>query len=423
MVEECAAPPSKRSRLTQAAFGKGAQAPSIDLKFIATTATSAAWYSPKAQSVGQNIADLSLMNYLHEHDKFGELDKAFLSCFAGSHCYCFRRVVAPGKRDQELSWRLGLWNFGDTAAITWPVEFVKAPMHEHEDVDLIDFRNKLREPECVGVVSWDNLVARPYRWRSPAWLKQRFRHAPNNWLWRVRAVLDGPEVSLKVQACRDAFWNLDSSQVRMLAHYLGVALETRASLFDMLMAIVMRILGISEAEALELLGMRLRSTDESPAVTELLQLEEAAKLLHPRDEELLIKEQRKQRDKKEEDDLFRSEFAARRKAARVAAAKAAPKPLRRLGAKPPSLRLPAHEVLDHATAKTMAPPKSYVWRAFSHSSWEGRLPPHGIIRKPWAKYSSSGEALRTLVCALWVQYHADNAIPHAECPVLGVFGT
>ena len=88
---------------------------------------------------------------------------------------------------------------------------------------------------------------------------------------------------------------------------------------------------------------------------------------------------------------------------------------------PPKPKAPAPDVIDIETANKLKPPHSYLWRAFAHQAWEGRLPPFKTISEPWAHYDNTNQALFAVVKRLWAQHCMVEAIPTSECPIDGLF--
>ena len=178
-----------------------------------------------------------------------------------------------------------------------------------------------------------------------------------------------------------------------------------------------QVLGVDDDAVLEKLQARL-ADDEDPEVThELLQVDEAATFLHPSDEQALAKEQANARQQREESSEFKRELATARAEVR-AKERAARKTSGVRTAARPRLPPPSGLVDDHAMAKRLSPPGSYVWRAFAHGAWEGRIPPRKTIVERW-RDQSPAEAMHKLLVALWKQYIEMQGIPPKQCPMLG----
>jgi hypothetical protein len=146
-------------------------------------------------------------------------------------------------------------------------------------------------------------------------------------------------------------------------------------------------------------------------------------LLTREDEAELDKEQKKQRERRVAEADFEKDFRETKRTHRLAAGLAAGggKKVAKKGKPAPRLILPAPDVLQQSEAKKYAPPGSYVWRAFSHNSWEGRLPPFGIVARNWHKSGGAAEALRQVLVELWKSYCQAEGYTADECPMLGVY--
>lgn len=73
-----------------------------------------------------------------------------------------------------------------------------------------------------------------------------------------------------------------------------------------------------------------------------------------------------------------------------------------------------------ADANALKPQGSFVWRAWSHNAWEGRLPPHTCVRRSWVG-GSAKNAFKLLLIELWSQYLTDQGMSCDECPIQGLF--
>ena len=308
----------------------------------------------------------------------------------------------------------------------WPVELVPVPCYGDAGVWFsLCFRTKSRRPVLFPASTWDNLVGLPFEWKSPAWLSTHFPLAPHAWTCAVRAIVRRPvngDEPLKAVIARMGWFDWDLATMTRVAQLIREDIPGDArTLLQVLLALTTKVLGISEDDAIDILKRRLALRDKSPAVEELLELDEGGKLMLAKDEEDLRKEQRRQTDTAERLDEFAREYRELM-AGRRAAAKAAEKAQAKRGARAaPRPRLPGDAVINISEANRWKPPGSYVWRAWTKNAWQGRVPPHATVNRPWSKFGTSAAAFRSLICELWKQYCADQSIEPANCPMLGVF--
>ena len=213
-------------------------------------------------------------------------------------------------------------------------------------------------------------------------------------------------------AAKNHFWDMGIADLKLVAKHLGIELPAKASLSECLIAMTMSILECSEDGAFTYLAPRLFSKHavDQGIVSELLELDEASKLLTREDEEELHKEQKRQHDLAERESDFKQDFKERRKAHR-ASAKVKPK-------KQKQLVMPPAEEINHERAKKLLPPDSYIWRAFSANAWQGRCPPANTVSRGWKE--NPGEALRELLVILWEQWCSKEGVHISDCPMQGL---
>lgn len=417
-TEDSTAPPSKRVRLPPEAFGRGAKQSTVVYKGLVSSSAKPPWFSPGAPQIGINTADLSLLRYAQATEQYDQLGQAFLSSCASGQSFIFKRVLgSPEENDIATGWVVGLANFGDSSAIVWPVDL----QYMSTSKRVVQFRAKLRAPEMMPILSWHNLVAIPFTWRSPLWFNANFPLASRTWHMQVRPVVDlADEAPLATVAARQSWWALDVRELKKVSQHLGIVVDPGASLFDALTAMTCKVLGISESEALEYLGGRLRAHDDPECVEELLQIDEASNLLHRNDEEDLHREKKKQAADRDSDTTFYREYSAVKKKYRPVAMAPAKPGRRKKESGSQVLRVPPGDVIDLASAKELKPPGSFVWRAWSHGAWEGRLPPHKVVRRSWSG-GSAGIAFKLLLQVLWDQYLKDEGLEQADCPIVGLY--
>ena len=411
--------PAKKMRLAPTEFGhvKG-EACSIDLDGVASRCSQAAWYSPAAPALGENTADHHFHTYLAETNQWEAIGNGHL----GRICRCapviFRRQQVEGHADLPFDYHVGLFAWGDTSCTAWPVELVAAPYHKDDAAWALSFRTKAREPVQLSILSWDNLVGRHFRWRSPASLKTCWPRAGGTWHAAIRAMVDTAEDKpLKVLAAEAAWWDFDLGELHSLAPHVGCRLDKEDTLFQACRKMTAQVLGMDDDDVLQHLQARLAEDEDPEAIDELLEVDKAATLLHPTDAKGLGKAKADAQKRLHDANEFKRDLAAARAKARARAEAAKKHKGDRKAARP---RLPVDIVPDHATAKRYSPPGSYVWRAFAHGGWEGRNPPQKTMIERWNDQTPA-QALRKLLVRLWAQHCTTHGVQPRHCPLLGVF--
>lgn len=128
-------------------------------------------------------------------------------------------------------------------------------------------------------------------------MRSQFGRVPPQWQRAVRAIVEAttPEPLQKV-AARQGWWALGVADLQPIAKHLDIALPDKPSLAEALVGMMQATLGVDEEGALTLLAGRLvvMPQHEAPVVDELLELDEASKLLSREDEAEMQKEQQRQ---------------------------------------------------------------------------------------------------------------------------------
>lgn len=178
LVEADCALPRKKACLTPQAFGKVVDTPSVQLKGVCGTNSKAPFYSPKAENLCVPIADHTLVRYCMRFNKFNLIDSAELGCFGDGNLFVFKQVP-NGAIDLECGWHVGCCHCAGSGIIAWEVSL--EPIPGHDGCFYVGFKNRCAEPSILPVVSWEHIVAREFKWRSPAYQLLRFDSAPTGW--------------------------------------------------------------------------------------------------------------------------------------------------------------------------------------------------------------------------------------------------
>jgi hypothetical protein len=236
-------------------------------------------------------------------------------------------------------------------------------------------------------------------------------------------VLGPDEAPLSVVAARNAWWSLDLASLKEVAGHLQLPVPAQSSLFDALVIMVRGVLQNTEEEALAILAQRLVSLDGGQeCVQELLEVDEAAKVLTFEDEKVLKKEQEAGKERQNNYHIFAAEYVAKKKAVRAAAQGVAPKASAKgkakAAAKPAPRRLPARmgTNMSQQEAKEWMPPGSYIWKSNNDGSWCAKLPPFNKVGRSWRRHGEE-QALRLVVSLLWHQFMDLHGMGPEDCPI------
>ena len=203
--------------------------------------------------------------------------------------------------------------------------------------------------------------------------------------------------------------------LRKLGQHRGVAgIDSKTSLFTVLLLLVVDILGVTEAEALEIISQRFvrMRTASSAGVAELLALDAATDLVDAaQDQRELAKEQKDAEEDNEMAEAFMAEFSL----ARQRTTEAAPRVPARLKPVLPSGAIPQADV------RNLVPPGSHIWRNNTGHGWAGHCPPFSRTSALNSNTGGERESIVTILQLLWRQHLRLRGLPLKQCGVLGLF--
>lgn len=182
----------------------------------------------------------------------------------------------------------------------------------------------------------------------------------------VRLVADGDELPLARLAAQQCFWHLSLTELREVARHFRWQVGSGTTLFDVLFSMVQCALGGVDSSIMAVLSLRLASLqcDGSLECTEeLVQLDEAAKLMEPSDAGEVEATKAKAQTNKQVFAAFSSSFKERRARVRTIAKPKASGSGRSKNATAVSLRISVDGEIEQAHAKQYMPPNSFVWQA------------------------------------------------------------
>ena len=245
--------PSKRICLPAGAYGreKSASECSVSLDGVASRISKASWYSPSAPSIGENVSDLTLHKSLQRRQNWDDIENAELSIICERVNIVFQR---PGPDEDAFGYHIGCFAYGDSAGTAWPVSLERVPSHENQNIWTLSFNTKAREPVSLAIISWDDIVGRPFEWRSPSWLRRRCPDAGGEFHTAVRAdVTTAVDMPVRKLAAAAAYWHFDVCQLVAIAKCLRIQVPDKGTLFSVCFAMAMQEMKLSEEDATELL--------------------------------------------------------------------------------------------------------------------------------------------------------------------------
>lgn len=74
--------------------------------------------------------------------------------------------------------------------------------------------------------------------------------------------------------------------------------------------------------------------------------------------------------------------------------------------------------MDQKVARSLVPPKAYIWRGLTRGQWCGHLPPYRRLSKAWGVNETA--ACLWVIRELWRQHIEANALDDTACFVEGL---
>ena len=157
---------------------------------------------------------------------------------------------------QPFPWHVGLGRMKDSCAIAWPVSVLPVP--GHTDELYIDFLKIARPfPAMLPIVNWKFLLARPFAWHSPLHLACVYTNSAEWWRTKVQAIVGGSQdLPLKIVIARHAWLDLGVDILKRIALHLGVSVPVKASSWETMLVMTMKVLEVDEEVATGILAKR-----------------------------------------------------------------------------------------------------------------------------------------------------------------------
>lgn len=276
----------KTARISNLAFHAKAKARSMPFNNVVSTKQAANYYSPAAENVSHNVADLAVLRDCHSRGDSNLVDAAWIGEVASVPHKLMLGV--PSAAGTSTTWYHLLFHYTKSGVIAWPV----VRKNIGPNTFPFDHGSKISKPVVLSMCSIEGLVACTFEWRSWLW---QVRNLPEGVRLpvRVRAVAEGePKPLLEVMAAR-AFWNMGASEITQFASLKpGVELPHDGSLCNTVVAAIKGILGVDDRGAVDIAAQRLARNDLSANwVKPILDIDEAVEVLEKHDVQLVQQEQ------------------------------------------------------------------------------------------------------------------------------------
>ena len=421
--------------LPSSAFGKPPPTkkdmpqPTVSVDGVATYQQKASYFSPVAAGVGTPAADQAVFRELHAFPEFRAVaGQSYMGGFAGpGRSFVFRRASKIGT---SFGWHLGMGHFTKSGFIAWPIELKSVP--GHASVFVIEPATDVEVVPVFAVFDWLGMDGVIFTWRSWAWQCINVPRALKSWQPATRMVTDGKVQPLIDVAAKMAFWSMDMPMVKDVCK-ITKQLEFPSScsnLLDVLVFAVMKVLGVTEFDALSVVRQRMVKTKvkDDEATQALLESDEATKVLEPQDEELVKKEKVKLKSAVEADAEFEGQWRSKRETARSklpgsakAKAQKSSKGSSSSSASKtgPSVLPLSMDMMDQNKVKTYMPSTGFIWKARGAGCWNSKVPPFGACSRSISKHGEN-EALRLVIASAWHDYCLNEGIPFQSCPMGGL---
>lgn len=241
-----------------------------------TTSQKADYFSPTAENLGLLSADLAMLSYVHEQNCFSDMAGAWAGFFADvRHRVCFQ--LSPG-RDPSQTWYVGFHHYKNSSVLAMKAVLEPVPSHagEYWIRPVIE-----TQPILLPILSLDGVTAMSFDFLSCASQMRLYPRAASVWKPTVRAFPNNERGPVLEVAARAVWWDLGKGSLAIIGQKAGHPQPSSSTLFDMLVALTMAVLQVSEADALPFLRERLprARADSQKREEDVLQVDEAAACL------------------------------------------------------------------------------------------------------------------------------------------------
>lgn len=377
----------------------------------------AAWHSPSAQNWMVPVGDLALLRHCEATGDYGQVRSAWVgSLFEATH----RLII-----EMPPACYLALGHLSGSCVIALPC--VLQPLSE-VNLKVVKVVEEVARPVLLPITDLDTIQAYSYRFVSymslwtmaPSFSRATLKPAI------YMQLVHGPTHPLDI-ACRCACWAMSRTEIARFVALRKVEIPSGASLFDTMYIATQKILGLSDADVLAIVGLRIVAERNSMHFgEELLEMDAAIEVIDCKDREEVQQERKSAGNKKPEFETLSKAFKEKRQEVQ-AAAKPAKRPTTtalksdaRGGASSSSSR-PAviPKTITHAEAIQYLPPGCAVWRSNTRNEWWGHCKPFKRVVVPWMLGEESS-AMFLVLRKLWVQHLELTGQGPESCPYQGL---
>ena len=271
----------KRRKVSESGFVVAKDTETLDLSGIATLKQKASYYSPTAADLCRLSTDRVVMQNMASHKQYQQLKNTSMNVMCdSSRAFVFRERKMIGGGD--ACWYMGLFNVKGSGAVAQRVNLVESPSKSK----LLYVVPEPIEPTMLLVTSWTNYVARPTRWQSWSWQCTHMPEVKGNVAAANRLFVTDQERPLTKLAAEQAWWDLDTTDLKHVASGCKLAVSAGASEFMLLFEMTSEVLGTDDDGTLKVLLQRLEQAQPDETFMDaLMELDEAQQVVDQRDVE------------------------------------------------------------------------------------------------------------------------------------------
>ena len=165
----------------------------------------------------------------------------------------------------------------------------------------------------VNIVDWTKWDALRFEFRSWAWQMQNLYNCAGPLAPGVRAFQKGPIDSIPKLCATAAWFDLQRSDLEDTAKEYGVDIKRYSTLFDFLFALTIAVLKLPEKDIVDILEQRFAHYLEADrSATDILAVDEAAKVLDEADRDDLRRTQQSAESRQVDLENFRRSYTNKR---------------------------------------------------------------------------------------------------------------
>ena len=229
--------PRNQQKMSHDAFRATPEGCSLPLKGIAGVSTKAPYYSPVALDTGKPAADLVMLKERLRHNINLKNADMNLLCNVGRPVVFWRDTEALS----AFQWHIGLGSCKGSDGLAWPVQLLPVPGSTLLKVELCD---KAAEPKCLPITEWASITARATAWKAWAWQTVLSQMVAVSRQPGVRLFVMGEGLPVLQLAAKQAWRDLVTSELAMVADASDIPLEKGQTHLDMLVQMTCHVLNL-----------------------------------------------------------------------------------------------------------------------------------------------------------------------------------